>query len=87
MIRPANQRERAGLCLGILFGQIGGRGNRVQRRRLADGEHMHVGAQMGAIVDQPQGIIFYVELAGADRDVPRALCQSGDVQSASGIKA
>jgi len=47
-IGPANfKRERAGLCIGILFGQIGGRGKEFKRGAgWQTAITLHVGAQM-----------------------------------------
>ena len=68
--RPADQRQRARLRLGVFLGQIGGRGQR-QRRGLADRDHVDVRPQRAHELDQVERVILDVELARADRNVTR----------------
>ena len=68
--RAADQDQRLGLRLGRFLGQNGG-GCQSQRCRLADRDHIGVGAQMADEVDQILRVILDVEFPGAHRNVTR----------------
>ncbi len=83
--RPADQRQGAGLRLGLLLGQIGGRGEG-QGGRLADRDHVDVGAQELHEVHEVERVILDIELAFADRDVA-GIVPVGHIDFAIGQKA
>ena len=73
--RPADQRQGARLRARVFLGQIG-RGGQRQRRRLADRDHMGIGAHLAQEVHEIERVILDIELALADTGMSRALCQS-----------
>ena len=66
--RPADQRQAAGLGVGVFLGEIGGGGQR-QRHRLANRDDMDVGAKMAHEIDEVEGVILDVELALGHRNI------------------
>ena len=66
--RTADQGQRGGLRLGVLFRQIGGGGKR-QRHRLADRDNMGVGAQLPHEIDEVERVVLDVEFPCGNRDV------------------
>ncbi len=75
--RPADQDQRARLCVGVLGGQIG-RGRKGQRHWLADRDDIRLGAHDLHELGEVERVILDIELAGADRDIPR-IVPVGDI--------
>ena len=81
----ADQGEGEGLGGGILGREMGGGGER-QRHRLADGDHMGIGAEVAHEIGKVEGVILDVEASFAHRDVARVV-PIGDPELAIGQQA
>jgi hypothetical protein len=83
--RTADERQGARLGARVFLGQVGGGGER-ERRGLADGDDVGVGAHLAQEIDEVEGVVLDIELARADGDVA-GVVPVGDVDVTIGQQA